>query len=112
MVVVAAGGVELGVAMGAARVGIEVSGDGESGAASAAEDGFVVPFECRPELNRMIRECDVAIFAGVEEAAAFHLDGDDVGGAVVVEAACLRVEVEAVDVGGGAHRCGSKRRAE
>jgi hypothetical protein len=37
----------------------------------------------------------VAIFAGIVDAAAFHFDGDDVGGAMVVEAAGLGIEVEA-----------------
>jgi hypothetical protein len=37
----------------------------------------------------------VAIFASVVDAAAFRFDGDDVGGAMVVEAAGLGIEVEA-----------------
>ena len=49
----------------------------------------------------MIRERDVAVFASVVDAAAFHLDGDDVGGGVVMEAAGLRIEVEAVNEGRG-----------
>ena len=56
----------------------------------------------------MIRERDVAVFASVVNATAFHLDGDDVGGGVVMEAAGLRIEVEAVNegrswMGGGGH---------
>ena len=47
----------------------------------------------------MIREGDVAVFASVVDAAAFHPDGDDVGGGVVMEAAGLRIEVEAVNRG-------------
>jgi len=47
----------------------------------------------------MIRERDVAVFASVVDAAALHLDGDDVGGGVVMEAAGLRIEVEAVNEG-------------
>ena len=39
MVMVAAGGVEGGMAMEAAGVGFEVGGDGELDAAHAAEDG-------------------------------------------------------------------------
>jgi hypothetical protein len=45
----------------------------------------------------MICERDVAVFASVVDTAAFHLDGDDVGGGVIVEAAGLRIEVEAVN---------------
>ncbi len=41
----------------------------------------------------------MTVFAGVKEAAAGHLDGDDVEGGVVVEAAGLLVQLEAVDLG-------------
>jgi hypothetical protein len=41
----------------------------------------------------------VAIFAGIVDSAAFHFDGDDVGGAMVVEAAGFWIEVEASDFG-------------
>lgn len=47
----------------------------------------------------MIRERDVAVFASVVNAAAFHPDGDDVGGGMVMEAAGLRIEVEAANGG-------------
>ncbi len=40
----------------------------------------------------------MAILAGVVQAAAFHLDGDDVGGLVVVETARLGIEVQSVDL--------------
>ena len=99
MVVVAAGGVEGGVAMRADRIALKIGGDGEKGVAGAAEDGLFVPFGLRPRLEGMIGEGVVAVFAGVEEAAAFHFDGDDVERGVVVEAAGLRVEIQAVDVG-------------
>ncbi len=97
MVVVGAGGVEGSVAGGAAEAALEVLGDGEFGTASSAEDGRLVPFGSRPELDGMAGEGNVAILTGVVEAAAIHLDGDDVGGAVVVEATALRIEVQSVD---------------
>jgi hypothetical protein len=90
VVVVAAGG--------AAGVALQVLGDGEFGAAGSAEDGRLVPFGLRPELDGMAGESQVAILAGVIEPAAIHLDGDDVGRAVVVEAAGLGIEVEAADL--------------
>jgi hypothetical protein len=93
MVVAAAGGVEVGVALGAARVGKEVGGDRQLSAAGAAEDGWGVPFRSGPNLYEMGGEGAVAVFAGVVGGAAFHFDGDDVGGAVVVEAAGLGIEV-------------------
>jgi len=97
MVVAAASGVEGGPAGGAARVALKVLGDGEFGAAGTAEDGRLVPLGLRPDLDGMAGEGDVAILAGVIESAALHLDGDDVGGAVVVEAAGLGIEVQSAD---------------
>jgi hypothetical protein len=49
----------------------------------------------------MVGESGVAVFAGVVGGAAFHFDGDDVGGAVVMEATGLGIEVEAADFGSG-----------
>lgn len=97
MIVVAAGGVERGVARGAAGVALEVSGDREDGTAGAAEDGGFLPFGLGPGFEGMVGEGVMAIFAGVEEAAAFHFDGDDVERGLVVEAAGLRIEMEAED---------------
>jgi hypothetical protein len=93
MVVVAAGGVEGGVAGGTCGVALHIGGDGELGAAGSAEDGWRVPFGGRPGFERMVGKGVVAIFAGVVGGAAFHFDGDDVGGAVIVEAAGLGIEV-------------------
>ena len=42
----------------------------------------------------------MAIFAGVENAAALHLYGDDVEGKMVVGTAGLGVEIDAMDVYG------------
>lgn len=72
-------------------------------AACAAENGGFVPFGLRPGLDGMIGESNVAIFTGVKEAATFHFDGDDVERRVVVKAAGLRVEFEAVDRRGEWH---------
>jgi len=115
VVVVAACGVELSLAGRAARVGIEVGGDGEGGAAGAAEDGFFVEFGGGPGLNRMAGESDVAVLAGVKKTAALHLDGDDIQRGMVVEAAGLRIELETEDFWGmGAHEGikGGRRIAE
>ena len=97
MIVVAAGGVERGMARGAAGVALEVGGDREDGVAGTAEDGGFLPFGLGPGIEGMVGEGVVALFAGVEEAAAFHFDGDDVEWGMVVEAAGLGVEMEAVD---------------
>ncbi len=97
VVVIAAAGVEGGAARGADRVGLEIGGDGEFGAAGAAENGWREPFGLRPRDEGVIAEGVVAVFAGVVSGAAFHFDGDDVGRAMVVEAAGLGIEVEAAD---------------
>ena len=98
MVVVAAGRVERRVASGTARVAREILRDGEFDAAGSAEDGGLAPFGLRPDFDGMAGESNVAILAGVVEAAALHLNGDNVGGPVVVEAAGLGIEVQAVDL--------------
>ena len=60
-----------------------------------------MPFGLRPRREGMACQGVVAILAGVISGAAFHFDGDDVEGRVVVEAASLGVEFEAVDLGCG-----------
>lgn len=97
MVVVATSGVEGGLAGGAARLAVEVLGDCEFGAAGSAEDGRPVPLGLRPDFDGMAGKSNVAVLAGVVETATFHLDGDDIRGAVVVEAAALWIEVEAAN---------------
>jgi hypothetical protein len=113
MVMVAAGGVEGGVAKGAAGVGFEVGGDSELDAAGAAEDGRFVPFGLRPGFDRVASQGIVTVFASVEEAAALHFDGDDVESGMVMKAASLWIEMEAADFGSGWRHCmsgGSGRR--
>jgi len=50
---------------------------------------LLVPFTLRPDCNRMIGERLVAIFAGIVEAATFHLDSDDVSRPVIMIATSL-----------------------
>jgi|GEM_PF-6528752 len=100
MVMVAAGRVEGGVARGAAGVALEVGGDGKLGATGAAEYGLFMPFGLGPGFDGVVGEGVVAVFTGVEEAAAFHFDGDDVERGVEVKAAGLGIEMEAMDFWG------------
>ena len=60
----------------------------------------MVPIGLWPDFNGMACEGIVAILAGVVDAAAFHFDGDDIERGVVMEAAGLRVEVQAEDFWG------------
>ena len=98
MMVVAASGVESTVAGRTAGVAVEVLRDAEFVAAGSAEDDRLVPVRLPPDLDGMAGEGDVAILAGVVEAAALHFDGDNVGGAVVMEAARLGIEPKAADL--------------
>jgi hypothetical protein len=41
----------------------------------------------------------MAVFAGIIRRATFHLDGDNVEWGVIVEAARLRIEIDAADFG-------------
>jgi hypothetical protein len=43
----------------------------------------------------------MAVFAGIIRRAAFHFDGDNVEWGVIVEAARLRIEIDAADFGNG-----------
>lgn len=99
MVMEAAARIEGGAAEGALGVGGKIGGNGESGMASAAEDGGFVKFGRGPGLEGMAGESVVAILAGVEKAAALHFDGEDIERGMIVEAASLRVKLEAVDDG-------------
>lgn len=96
---VATGGIEVGVAVRTLRIRLKVGGDRHCIPAGPAKDGVIVPLGYRPDLDGMIGKGYVAILAGVEKTAALHADGDDVAGSVVVEAAGLRVEVDAEDMG-------------
>ena len=58
-----------------------------------------VPFGWGPGLDGVVGQGVVTIFAGIVDAATFHLDGDNVGGAMVVEAAGFWIKVESRDFG-------------
>ena len=46
----------------------------------------------------MIGQLSVAVFAGVIQPAALHLDGDNIGGAVKVLAPSLCIDIDAADL--------------
>ena len=98
MVMVAASRVEGRSAIWAAGVARKIRRNGERSAAGAAKDSGLVPFGLWPRLQRVTGKGVVTVFACVKEAAAAHPNSNDVGGFVVVEAASLWIEAEAVDV--------------
>jgi len=95
MVVVATSGIELLAAIWTRIPAPHVLMDGELSAAGTAKDCFLGPFTLRPHFDRVTGERCVAIMAGVIDRAAFHLDGDDVGGAAPMSATGLRIEIDA-----------------
>jgi len=63
--------------------------------AGAAEHRRLVPFRLQPDLDWMSSQSLVTLFASVMDAAALHLDGDDVEFGSIVSAARHGVEINA-----------------
>jgi hypothetical protein len=97
VVVITAVWVEEGLALRTSRSAFQVLVDCQFGSASSAQDCFFIPFALRPGFDFVTGQRLMAVFAGVVGPAAFHFDGDDVGGAVVVAATSLRIDLYAAD---------------
>src|ERR1700688_2140429 len=78
MMMRAASRIERGAALRTSRFALQIRADGQLRPASSAQNRVLLPLAEQPHRNRVSRQSDVAILAGVEHAAAFHLDGDDV----------------------------------
>lgn len=72
--------------------------DGHLSPAASAKNCFLFPLGSWPDHDRMIRQRRVAIFTGIVEAAALHLDRDNVSGSMIMFAAGLGVDVDAAYV--------------
>ena len=77
---------------------MQIFTDGQFRFTSAAQNCRLIEFRVRPNVYRMVGDGEVAVFASVVNAAAFHFDGDDVQGRVVMKATGLGIEIEATDV--------------
>lgn len=99
MMMVFAAGIEARAASWALRSTLQIFIDGKFSSARSAEHSFAVPLRARPNGKFVARQFNVAIFAGVVNAAALHFDGDDIECAAVVPAAGLRVEINSADFG-------------
>jgi hypothetical protein len=97
MVVTAASRIELLAATWAARLALHVLMDGELLATGTTEYRSLIPFSLRPDLKWVIGERSVAVFTGVVDATAPHLDGDNVSGLVIVLAPSLRIKIDATN---------------
>jgi len=93
-IVVAAAGIEGGVASRTLVAARHVLLDAHLTSASAAQDGKFGPLPCWPELDGVVSQGIVAILASVIVAAAFHLDRDDIESRSIVCAARLRIEID------------------
>jgi hypothetical protein len=98
MVVVSTSGIEPLMAYRAARFALHVLMDGQLRAASSAKYCVLVPLDLRPNLDRVIGERCMAIFASIVNATTFHLYSDDIGGSVIMRATSLRIEIDAAHV--------------
>src|SRR6267142_1826784 len=67
-------------------------------AACSTQNGSLIPFAARPNLDGMTCERDMAVFAGIPGGAALHFDGDDVRVRMVVQATRLRIEIQSTDL--------------
>jgi hypothetical protein len=82
----------------ATRFALHVLMDGQLRAANSAKYCLLVPLGPRPNLNGVIGEGVVALFARIVNATTFHLYSDDVGGSVIMLATGLRIKVDAAHV--------------
>lgn len=65
---------------------------------TSAKDRFLIPLTLRPHRHRVVRQLSMTIAAGIVEAAAFHFDGNDVRGSVIVPTTSLEIEIDAANV--------------
>src|SRR5579863_6377560 len=93
MMMRAASRIERGTALWTSRFAFQIRADRQLRAASSAQNRPLLPLAPRPHLNRVPRQSDVAILAGVVHPATFHFDGDNVRRRVIVQATRLRVEI-------------------
>jgi hypothetical protein len=97
MMVILAAGIKGCAAFRAAVLASHIFSNSQRGLASSAENGALLLFGGRPRFERVASQRVVTFFAGIEDAAAAHLDGDDVRRLVIVPAAGLRIELDAAD---------------
>jgi hypothetical protein len=97
LVMLAAAGIKRGVTKRALIAACHIFVDGHFISASTAEHCGLGPFHLRPDLNRMVCQSQVALLAGVINAAAFHPDGNNIESSRIVSTAGLRIEIDSVN---------------
>jgi hypothetical protein len=91
-IMLAATGIEGRLAPRATRVARHILLDAHLVTTDAAYHGGLSPFGPRPNLDGVIRQRVVAIFAGIVKAATFHFDRDHIEDAAVMDAARLGIQ--------------------
>ena len=105
MIVIATAGVELRPASRALGLTPHVLENGQLCTAGAAKNRFPVPFILGPHFDFVTGKGGVTILAGIVDSAALHLDRDNVGGAAIVLATGLRIEIDATHVSEARNHC-------
>jgi hypothetical protein len=99
MIMVSAAGIKPFVTSRAREFALHVLVNRQLRTAGTAKYCSLMKVVLGPNLDWMIGDSVVAILAGVVHAAALHLNRDDVCGPVIMLAACLRVEIDATNLG-------------
>ena len=96
MVVVLATGIELHTTSSTMKVSRHILLDRKFSPASSTQDGFLFLFSFQPNFYWVVRQSIMTIFAGIVQTATFHLDSNDITRPVIVRAASLAVEIDAM----------------
>jgi len=97
LVMLAAARIKRGVTMRAFIAACHVLIDRHLMSASATEHRKLGPFRVRPDLGRMAGQGLMALLAGEINAAALHLDGDDVESCCVMGAAGFYIQIDSAN---------------
>jgi hypothetical protein len=98
MIVVSTFGIERCTATRAERFAVQVLAERQLYTTDTAQYRFLAPFILWPDLDLMVSERHMAIFARVVDATALHLDRNDVGWTAIMLATGLRIEIDAPHV--------------
>jgi hypothetical protein len=97
-VMLPAAGIERGGAAWAVVTACHVLIDCHFISANAAEHCSLSPFRLRPDLDCVAGQSLVTLFAGIIDAAALYLDGDNVESRSIVSAASLRIHIDSANL--------------
>jgi hypothetical protein len=97
VIVILAARIETRVTIWTLGRALEVLTDGQFGAARSAKDRFLIPLLLGPNLDRVICQHHMAVFACEIKTTTLHFDRNDVRRLVVVMATGLGIDIDAKD---------------